>query len=190
MDFALVFDMEKQFSVQELGRKIYFIRGHRVMFDSDLAELYEVLTRNLNKAVQRNIERFPSDFMFQLTQEEYRILRFQIGTLNAPNLKFQIGTSSLTGHGGRRKLPFVFTEQGVAMLSSVLRSARAAQVNVTIMRTFVKMRELLETNQELAKKIDALEQKYDSQFKTVFDAIRQLMSVGSPLTQKKMGLKD
>lgn len=132
------------------------------MIDSDLAELYEVSTGALNRAVQRNIIRFPSDFMFQLTEIE------------SENLRCQIGISS--SYGGRRFLPYVFTEQGVAMLSSVLKSEKAALVNVEIIRTFVRLREILLSNQDLAQKLKFLEKKYDVQFKAVFDAIRELMS--------------
>jgi hypothetical protein len=174
-------EMNMELSAKEIGRRIFFIRSHRVMLDSDLAELYGVETKNLNKAVRRNEGRFPADFVFQLTADEKESLRFQIGT-------------SKEGRGGRRYLPLVFTEQGVAMLSSVLRSDRAAQVNVAIMRTFVKVREMLETNKDLAKKIDQLEGKFlhhDQNFKAVFEAIRQLMAVGSPLSQRKIkGLSD
>ncbi len=132
------------------------------MLDSDLAELYEVKTGALNRAVQRNIVRFPSDFMFQLTKIE------------SENLRCQIGISS--SYGGRRFRPYVFTEQGVSMLSSVLKSEKAALVNVEIMRTFVKLREILLSNQDLAQKLKYLEKKYDVQFKAVFDAIRELMN--------------
>lgn len=152
--------------VRKIGQKIYFIRGRRVMLDSDLAERYEVETKNLNKAVRKNIERFPEDFAFQITEKETESMRFQIGTSNE-------------GRGGRRYLPLVFTEQGVAMLSSVLRGDRAAQVNIAIIRAFVKMRELLKTNKDLAKKMDQLKRKFlqhDQQFKAVFEAIRQPMS--------------
>lgn len=145
-----------------IQNKIYLIRRHKVMIDSDLAELYGVLTKNLNKAVQRNLERFPADFMFELTKKEYEVLRFQIGTSNK-------------GRGGRQYLPYVFTEQGVAMLSSVLRSKRAVQVNIAIMRAFVKLREILSTHKELSRKLRELEKKYDSQFRVVFEAIRRLM---------------
>jgi flagellar capping protein FliD len=166
--------MSKELTAKEIGQRIYFIRGHRVMLDSDLAELYEVDTKNLNKAVSRNTDRFPDDFMFQLTEKEYESLRLQIGTLDK-------------GRGKHRKyLPYMFTEQGVAMLSGVLHSERAAQVNVQIMRTFVKLRQLLESDKDLSKRLDQLEKKYDHQFKAVFDAIRQLMATGSPLTQKKI----
>lgn len=159
---------------REIGDKIYFIRGYRVMLDSDLADLYGVETKNLNKAVKRNLKRFPDDFMFQLTEEEHEILRFQIGTL-----RFE--------HGGHKKyLPYVFTQEGISMLSGVLRSDRAIEVNIAIMRTFVKLREILETNKDVAKRIDQLEAKYDGQFKIVFDAIRKLMLAGTPGTQKKI----
>ncbi len=140
---------------------IIVVRGQRVMLDRDLAELYGVLTKNLNKAVSRNSERFPGDFMFQLTPEEFK------------NLKFQIGTSRW---GGTRKLPHAFTEQGVAMLSSVLKSKSAVHVNIEIMRVFVKLRQLLLTHADLARKLNALEKKYDAQFRVVFDAIRELMT--------------
>ena len=158
--------------VEMIEKKILLIRGERVMLDADLAELYEVETFNLNKAVKRNIDRFPQDFMFQLTKEE------------ADSLRFQIGMSKKEGRGGRRYLPYAFTEQGVAMLSSVLNSERAVKVNVEIMRAFVRLRQMLASNAELARKLDALEKKYDHQFKVVFDAIRQLMI---PLDTKKKG---
>ena len=132
-----------------------------MILDAHLAALYGVTTSNLNKAVSRNLARFPIDFMLQLSVEEYR------------NLKFQSGTSSW---GGTRKPPRAFTEQGVAMMSSVLRSARAVQVNIEIMRAFVRLRQMLGANVELAKKLDALEKKYDAQFRVVFDAIRELMT--------------
>lgn len=159
--------MKEIILVEMIERKIYLIRGHKVMFDRDLAELYEVPTRRLNEQVKRNISRFPSDFMFQLSHEEYENLRSQ----------FAISSS---GHGGRRYIPYVFTEQGVSMLSSVLNSERAVQVNIAIMRTFVKLRELLSTNKDLARKLSDLENKYDAQFKVVFDAIRQLMTPQVP----------
>lgn len=151
------------FDPNQLSQKIYFIRQQQVMLDSDLAELYEVETRNFNRAVKRNSERFPSDFMFQLTNQELAIL------------KCQIGTSRFDGWGGRRKLPFAFTEQGVAMLSGVLNSRTSIQVNIAIMRTFVEVRKILAGNKDFACKLLELERKYDAQFKTVFDAIRRLM---------------
>jgi hypothetical protein len=165
----------------QVERRIYLIRGEKVMLDADLAWLYGVETKVLNKAVKRNRNRFPTDFMFQLTQAEAKGLRLQIGTSKdptpdgTPGLRFQFGTSK-SKRGGRRYLPYAFTEQGVAMLSSVLRSARAVQVNIAIMRTFVRLREMLLSNADLARKLSALEKKYDAQFKVVFDAIRELMT--------------
>lgn len=146
--------------------KIYMIRGHKVMLDRDLAQLYEVETRVLNQAVRRNIDRFPDDFMFKLTREE--IMRIS-----------QIVTSS--ENPGSKTLKFsksvmVFTEHGVSMLSSVLNSPMAVQVNIQIMRTFAKLREIMTQHKDLARRLDGLEKKYDSQFKIVFDAIRQLMT--------------
>jgi hypothetical protein len=166
----------------QVERRIYLIRGEKVMLDYDLASLYGVETKVMNKAVKRNLDRFPSDFFFQLTVEELDNLRCQIGTSktisrdNQTNLRFQIGTSRGGSHGGRRYLPYAFTEHGVAMLSSVLRSKRAVQVNIAIMRTFVRLREMLLSNTDLARKLNALEKKYDAQFKVVFDAIRELMT--------------
>jgi hypothetical protein len=138
------------------------LRGMRVMFDSDLATLYGVETRALIQAVHRNIERFPEDFMFQTTKEEFDRLKSQ-------------NVISSSRWGGRRYPPYAFTEQGVAMLSSVLRGDRAVLVNVEIMRTFVRFRALLASNADLARRLDRLEKKQDAQFKTVFDAIRRLM---------------
>lgn len=147
--------------VERIEQRIVRLRGHNIMLDSDLADLYGVPAKTLNQAVKRNIERFPEDFMFQLSPKELS------------NLRSQFVTSS--SWGGRRYPPYAFTEQGVAMLSSVLRSARAVQVNIQIMRTFVNLRRMLSANEELAQKLAALEKKYDIQFKAVFDAIRQLM---------------
>lgn len=144
------------------------------MLDSDLATLYGVETFNLNKAVKRNADRFPADFMFQLTREEARSLRFQIGM------------SKTRGRGGRRTLPYVFTEQGVAMLSSVLNSKRAVHVNIVIMRAFVRVREMFSAHGEVLRKLDDLERKYekhDRQFKAVFDAIRKLIQ--APVAPKR-----
>lgn len=135
-------------SIRVIEQRILLIRGQKVLLDSDLAGLYDVTTFNLNKAVKRNTDRFPRDFMFQLTQEEVGNLRFQFGI---SSLRSQNATSK---HGGRRYLPYVFTEQGVAMLSSVLNSERAIAVNIEIMRTFVKLRELLATHAELARKLN------------------------------------
>lgn len=162
--------MDSIVPVEIIERKIYLLRGHKVMLDSDLAKLYEVETFNLNKAVKRNIHRFPEDFMFQLTKEE------------TDSLRFQIGMSETGGRGGRRYLPYAFTEQGVAMLSSVLKSERSVKVNIEIMRAFVKLRQMLATHADLARKFEALEKKYDAQFRVVFDAIRELMS---PIATKK-----
>jgi len=153
-------------SVEVIERRIYLIRSQKVMVDSDLAKLYQVETFNLNKAVKRNLNRFPSDFMFQLTKEE------------ASSLRFQIGISKPEGRGGRRYLPYVFTEQGIAMLSSVLNSERAVLVNIAIMRAFVKLREIMSTHRDLAHKIEALERKYgqhDEQIQVIFDAIKKLL---------------
>jgi len=152
--------------IQRIEKSIFIIRGQRIILDADLAELYEVETKALNKAVGRNEDRFPGDFMFVLTLQEYE------------NLRCHFGTSSQWG--GRRYLPRAFTEQGVAMLSSVLRSKRAVQVNIEIMRAFVRLRQLLSSHKELARKLNDLEQKYDAQFKAVFDAIRELMTPPEP----------
>ena len=141
-----------------------------MILDADLARLYGVETKNLVKAVKRNPGRFPPDFMFQLSNQEVERLRFQIGTSNA--------------RGGRRYAPYAFTEQGVAMLSSVLRSRRAVLVNIEIMRMFVRLRGVLAANVDLARKLEALESKYDTQFKVVFDAIRELMAP-PPLKRRK-----
>jgi ORF6N domain len=159
--------------VERIERAILMLRGQRVMLDSDLAQLYGVETKVLNRAVKRNRTRFPADFMFQLTSEEAEALRCQIGT-------------SKTGRGGRRFRPYVFTEQGVAMLSSVLRSRRAVRVNVEIMRAFVRLRRWLVTHEDLARRLDTLEKKYDSQFRGVFEAIRQLMLPSEP-PRKQIG---
>ena len=156
--------MTEQHSIiptERIEQSILSIRGHKVILDKDLAILYDVGTRDLNKAVTRNLDRFPADFMFQLTPAEFK------------NLKSQFGTSSW---GGTRKMPRAFTEQGVAMLSSVLRSKRAIQVNIAIMRAFVRLKEMIATHKGLAHKLEELEKKYDKQFAVVFDAIRQLMA--------------
>src|SRR6476660_10585212 len=152
---------------ENLARFVFFIRGEKVMLDSDLARLYGVEARALNQAVARNRKRFPADFMFQLTLGEYESLRSQIVT-------------SKKGRGGRRFRPYAFTEQGVAMLSSVLRSTRAVEVNIAIMRTFVQLRRLMDTNRDLARKIEALEKKYDEHFAEVFAAIKELVAPPAP----------
>src|SRR3989338_5044037 len=158
--------------IEGIEGQIYSLRGQRVMLSHDLAALYKVETRTLMQAVQRNADRFPSDFAFKLTDQE------------VVNLKSQIVISSW---GGSRKAPHAFTEQGVAMLSSVLKSKRAAGVNIEIMRSFVKLRSLLEGNKELVQKLTKLEQKYDAQFKVVFEAIRELMSPPTPPKKRRIG---
>lgn len=157
-----------------IEKKILLLRGEKVMLDAGLAELYGVETKMLVRAVKRNMDRFPPDFMFQLDRAEFE------------NMRFQFGTSS--HWGGRRYLPYVFTEQGVAMLSSVLRSKRAVHVNIEIMRAFVNLRRMLSSNAELARKLDALEKKYDAQFRVVFDAIRELMRAPEK-PRRKIGFK-
>lgn len=158
---------------ERIERSILLIRGEKVMLDSDLAELYGVETRVLVQAVKRNLGRFPVDFMFQLNKREFE------------NLRSQSVTSSQWG--GRRYPPYAFTEQGVAMLSSVLNSKRAVQVNIEIMRTFVKLRTMLASNEQLARKLARLEKKYDAKFKIVFDVIRQLMATPKPKKKDPIG---
>jgi hypothetical protein len=149
-----------------IEQQIVLLRGHRVMLSNDLALLYEVEPRALVQAVKRNIARFPKDFVFHLSQNEFRDLKSQ---------------TVISRWGGmRRAIPYAFTEQGVAMLSSVLRSQRAIRVNIEIMRTFVRLRRILAAHTQLARKLGALEKKYDTQFKVVFDAIRELMAPASP----------
>ena len=150
-----------QFDLIRVERSIRIIRSDKVILDEDLAELYGIETKKLIQTVRRNLDRFPADFMFQLTNQEFK------------DLKFQSGTSSQWG--GRRTPPYAFSEQGVAMLSSVLHSPRAVQANIEIMRTFVRLRRILASHTELAERLEQLEQKYDEQFRVVFDAIRQLM---------------
>jgi hypothetical protein len=160
---------------EAIAKLIFYARGRKVMLDADLAQLYGVTTSNLNKAVKRNTNRFPEDFVFQLTLKEASTLRFQSGISNA------------AGRGGRRYLPYVFTEQGVAMLSSVLRSRRAAEVNIEIMRAFVQLRRFLSANRELTQKLAQLERKigvHDEQIQAIFDAIRQLMASPEPKKRK------
>jgi len=162
--------MKDPITAEQIERVIVLIRGHKVMLDRDLAELYGVEVKQLKRQVKRNQDRFPVDFMFELSKEEYDALRSQFGTLKR-------GEHS-------KYLPYAFTEQGVAMLSSVLRSMRAVKVNIEIMRTFVRLRQILASNTQLARKLDALEKKYDIQFKVVFDAIRQLMAPPEPKKRK------
>lgn len=160
--------------VERILRSILLLRGEKVMLDADLAALYGVETRSLIQAIKRNPQRFPPDFMFQLSDEEWF------------NLRSQIGISS--SHGGRRTSPYAFTEQGVAMLSSVLRSERAVQVNIEIMRAFVQLKQMMAGHADLARKLEALEGKYDRQFKAVFDAIRALMEPPSK-AKKPIGFR-
>jgi hypothetical protein len=168
---------------ENLAQLVFFVRNEKVMLDTDLAMLYGVRTKALNQALFRNKGRFPEDFAFQLTKEEFDLLRSQIVT-------------SKGRRGGRRYQPYAFTEQGVAMLSSacravagrrrVLRSERAVEVNIAIMRTFVQLRRLMDTNRDLARKIEALEKKYDEQFAVVFEAIKQLIAPPAP-AKKQIG---
>ena len=162
--------------LERIDRAIVLIRGHKVMLSNDLAVLYGVEPRALVQAVKRNSERFPDDFMFQLSKEEF------------DDLKSQNVISSAGGWGGaRRAAPYAFTEQGVAMLSSVLRSPRAVAVNVEIMRAFVRLRQMLASHADLARKLDNLEKKYDAQFRIVFDAIRQLMLPSEKPSRRRIG---
>ena len=164
--------MKSLIPMEIIEQKIFLIRGQKVMLDRDLAQLYGVEIRVLNQAVRRNIDRFPADFMFSLTRDEImRISQFVISSTQIRNETLKFAKSVLA-----------FTEQGVAMLSTVLNSKRAIEVNILIMRAFVKLREMIASNKELAKKLDELEKKYDAQFKVVFDAIRQLMT---PPTKKQ-----
>ncbi len=160
---SLALDRAARETLHELAQLVFFVRNEKVMFDVDLAKLYGVATKALNQAVSRNKARFPDDFAFRLSSAELASLRSQIVT---------------TSQRRRRSdaLPYAFTEQGVAMLSSVLRSVRAVEVNIAIMRTFVQLRRLMDSNRELARKIEALEKNYDEQFTIVFDAIKQLLA--------------
>jgi DNA-binding PadR family transcriptional regulator len=166
-----------QVLIASIDRRIYIIRGQKVMLDADLAQLYNVPTSRLNEQVKRNRGRFPADFMFQLHSDEVEILISQ-------------NAISSSGHGGRRKPTYAFTEQGVAMLSSVLRSDRAVRVNIAIMRAFVKLREIIATHRELADKIGELEKKFqrhDRQIEAVFDAIRELLQPSTPIPKRRIG---
>ena len=158
--------------VERIAQSILLIRNQKVMLDTDLAALYGVETKVLVQAVKRNLDRFPADFMFQLTKQEFDDLRSQIVT---------------SSWGGRRYPPYAFTEQGVSMLSSVLRSKRAIQVNIEIMRAFVQLRRMLASQADLARKLAVLEKKYDAQFKVVFDAIRELMAPPEPNKKQNIG---
>lgn len=166
--------MKAVIPVEVIERKIYFIRGHKVMLDKDLAVLYEVKPIRLREQVKRNLKRFPEDFMFQLDDEE---IDFMVSQNAIPSRKH------LGGYN-----PYVFTEQGVAMLATVLNSERAIHVNIEIMRAFVRLRQILASNAGLARKLEALEKKYDAQFRVVFDAIRQLM-IPPETKKKKIGFR-
>ena len=166
--------MKSLIPAEHIENKILLIRNQKVMLDRDLAELYGVSLSQSNQAVSRNKDRFPEDFAFRLSVEEFSDLRSQIVIANWAKVRYS---------------PRAFTEQGVAMLSSVLRSKRAVQVNIMIMRAFVKMREMLASHKDLARKLNALEKKYDRQFAVVFDAIRQLMEPPKPKKKEKMGFR-
>jgi len=153
---------ESLIPIERIEQKIYIIRGERVILDSDLASIYGVTTARLNQQVRRNAERFPTDFMFEISREEFDGLMLQIATSNM-------------GRGGRRKPALAFTEHGALMAANVLRSDQAVDASVQVVRAFVKMRNMLASNAELSKKIESLEKKYDAQFKSVFDAIKRLM---------------
>jgi hypothetical protein len=162
--------------IASIDSKIYFIRAEKVMLDADLALLYEIPTKRLKEQVRRNLKRFPSDFMFSLSEQEFTILRSQFAT-------------SRLAWGGARVPPFAFTEQGIAMLSTVLNSERAISVNIAIMRTFVGIRQILNSDRELEKKILALESKYDGQFRIVFDALKKLIAAPALPHKPILGLR-
>ena len=153
--------------VEAIERKILLIRGRKVMLDSDLAKLYGVPTFRFNEQVRRNLKRFPEDFMFQLTKDEHRSLISQFAI-------------SKIGRGGRRFLPYVFTEHGALMAANVLKSEKAIEASIYVVRAFAKLREMIASHKDLARRLAELEKKYDSQFKVVFDAIRQLMEPAKP----------
>jgi hypothetical protein len=161
--------------MERIVRSILTIRGQKVLLANELAELYDIPTKQLNQQVRRNRDRFPEDFMFQLTAEESAALRSQIATLDVGRGKYS------------KYAPYVFTEQGVAMLSSVLKSKRAVQVNIAIMRAFVELREMLSSHKDLARKLEAMEKNYDEQFRVVFDAIRELMTPPKSPPKRKIG---
>jgi hypothetical protein len=158
--------------ISSLQKRVFLLRGRRVMLDSDLARLYGVETKYLRRAVKRNEVRFPGDFMFELSKKEHQ------GVLES--------ISAVLGHGGSRVLPLAFTQEGVAMLSGVLNSEKAVEVNIAIMRTFVQLREMVESNYEFASQLAELEKKYDGQFQVVFEVLDQLLASGQPPTQKKI----
>ena len=163
--------------INHLARQIYFLRGYKVMLDADLAELYGVTTKRLNEQVKRNIERFPSDFMFRLDEKETEFLRSQIATSNKET------------RGGRRTLPHVFTEHGAIMLATVLNSRIAVQGSIQVVRAFVQLREMLSNHKDLARKLEELEKKYDKQFRIVFDSIRTLMQSSKEAPKEPIGFR-
>lgn len=176
-------------SVEQIESRIFLIRGQKVMLDQDLAELYGVETKRFNEQVRRNSERFPEDFMFQLTAEEFANLKSQFVT---SSLRSQIATSNNPAgtparRGGRRHLPYAFTEHGAIMAASILNSPRAVETSVQVVRAFVRLRQMLSTNAELSRKLAALEKKYDIQFKAVFEAIRELMTPVEPKKKRPIG---
>lgn len=175
-------------TVDQIESRILLIRGQKVMLDADLAELYGVETKVFNQAVKRNVDRFPEDFMFQLTSEEFADLRCQIDT---SNLRSQFVTSNIpSGRGGRRSLPYVFTEHGAIMAASVLNSPRAIEISVHVVRAFVHLRELVSGNKELAQKLNLLERKvgaHDRAIAELINAIRQLMSPSEPKKKRPIG---
>jgi len=178
----------KQFDILNL---VYSIRGKKVMLDSDLGLIYGVSTSRLNEQVKRNLFRFPDDFMFQLTKEEWEDLILQNAiTIKKDSLMSQ---NAISNRGGRRKQPYVFTEHGALMLASVLNTAQAISASIQVVRVFVKIREIINTNKELSEKLSALESKYDNQFKEVFDALRQLMSISNQDSEQiilRKGIKE
>ncbi len=161
---------------ENLAKLVVLIRGEKVLLDTDLADLYKVEARALNQAVARNKDRFPEDFMFQLSAEEWTRLRATSAISSSELVNSSQIVMSTRKHRGTAYRPYAFTEQGVAMLSSVLRSQRAVEVNIAIMRTFVQLRRLMDSNRDLARRIEALETRYDEQFSQVFDAIKQLIT--------------
>ena len=173
-------------SPEELAQLVFHIRGEKVMFDADLAKLYGVTTKALNQAVRRNLSRFPGDFMFRLSRDEANSMRSQIVTTSGTEKRSRSQSVTLKRGHNIKYLPYAFTEQGVAMLCSVLRSPRAVEVNIAIMRTFVQLRRLMDSNRDLARKIESLEKKYDEQFTVVFAAIKQLIALPAP-PKKQIG---
>ena len=177
--------------IRSIQNRIYEIRGERVLLDRDLADLYEVPTKSLNLAVKRNIKRFPDDFMFQLTKDEFESLRFQFETSNNNTnpLRFQNETSK--GRGGTRYLPYAFTEQGVAMLSGILNSDKAISMNIAIMRAFVEIRRIVLQQGDIKEQLKAIQQRigeHDSQLSTIYDAIENLLD--DKVAQKKWEERD